>query len=419
MDRIRVMKFENTIYTLLVVVALSFPFRVEASAALAADQTALPQDTVIFSWEGDSLLRLRFPLYADISRRWCSQYRVSATPEVCDSLGNSIPLPTSVFAGKKNVRFNSRLLTLGIIDSIPQTVDIRDTVVYDTLLFVPESMRFACPALCVDRFEEGCGRTNRMPDELIAALDCRTDEPDEEPAEETGNDSIVTGPDGIIPVFRPLPDNADTPADAIRPADAGHPANRQMVAAIVPIDRYEPFDPSVPLMADPHAVYIAYPYDNSVIDSAFAGNAISLSIIDEMVELLNRDSARDIARVRIIGSASIEGDETRNIDLSKRRAEALKQYLLDKYSLPFDDIEVIAAGEAWADFRADVAATDLSDLPERDRILQIIDGSRDPDDKEWLIKTLDGGKPWRYISEHILPRQRVAGFIKIYYRNAE
>lgn len=389
---------KKNIRCLLLAVLLSFV----SAGVFAGEYSALPSDSAGMVWNGDSVLHIRFSLVSGLSHRSCSDWRVTATPVVRDTAGNFLRLEPTVFAGKKNIRFNSRLLKLGLIDSVACATDIRDTVVYDTLLVLPKEMRLSCPALYVDRIEEGCTRSDTMPSDLILSLNCF------ESAEEVENTDVPENTDTVIYIFRELLDESGDPE-----------RNHKVQAAIIPLDQYRPFDPSIPLLADSQAVYIAYAFDDSNVDLELLDNKLRIAVIEDMINLLYVDSVRSVAKVRIIGSASVEGSVTHNLNLSKKRAEALQRLIADRFPMIDIDFEIIAAGEAWADFREAVANTDLKLLPNRNELLSIIDSDADLDEKEARLKNFDGGVSWKYLENNVLLQQRVAGFIKVYYNRQE
>lgn len=381
------------------------PFTDEVSLSAG---TSSP-DSVIMVWRSDSVLYLRFPLTADMSRRYCSNYRVTATPMVCDTAGNSILLNSTVFAGKKNLKFTTRLFRLGIIDTLYSTHNVKDTVIYDTLLVVPDSMRTSCPSLYVDRLEEGCSRSNLMPTDFVASAKCAFPEPKVDTVDaEIIKQLPADLPKPIIPIIRPTPANDYS--------DTNDKPDSTMVAAIVPIESYQPFDESIPLTSDHAAAYVAFRFDNAQIDTVYNHNDFNLSVIFEMIDLLIADPQCEVAKIRLIGATSIEGDADYNKRLSMTRVKALHKVIKQHYTGMDFDCELIAVGEAWADFRKDIAETDSALLPAKQYILHIIDKTDNLAERERRIKAEIDAVSWKYILRNIFKRQRVAGFVKVYYR---
>ena len=55
------------------------------------------------------------------------------------------------------------------------------------------------------------------------------------------------------------------------------------------------------------------------------------------------------------------------------------------------------------------------DFEGKEQVLRIIDQTTDPGRRQWLIRRLQGGKPYQYIKEHLLPDTRNAGYIRVYW----
>ena len=345
-------------------------------------------DTIVVEWKNDSILYLHFPLMADMTRRWCSNYSVTATPEVCDTIGNSVSLSSTIFGGKKNQRFRKRLADLGIIDTLITSYNLTDTIVYDTLVVVPDTMRVNCPMVSVKRLEEGCARINQMADDTLATFVCQ---------HLVKMDTIITI-DTII---------VEVPVD--RPAE------------LVPlsITEYVPVDPTQVMSDDSTAILIHYDYDNAVVNRNFRDNTLRIAIIERTINKLLADTTRRMVKIRIIGSSSVEGSESYNDNLAYRRAVALAKYIQDNFDLKGVEFETVSIGEGWADFRAAIEKTSLDDLPSRQALLDIIDSTPNLWQRENKLKYYGQGKPWQYIMKEIIPYQRNAGSLSIFYADEE
>lgn len=67
----------------------------------------------------------------------------------------------------------------------------------------------------------------------------------------------------------------------------------------------------------------------------------SYGIIREIAHVLQKDST---LRIRIVGHTDSEGSPENNLDLSKRRAQAIKSALADSYKIPSERIETDGKG---------------------------------------------------------------------------
>ena len=144
----------------------------------------------------------------------------------------------------------------------------------------------------------------------------------------------------------------------------------------------------------------------------FRENAERLDLIVSMTRDIMADTISRVCRIQIVGKASPEGPLKHNIELAGNRVNALKRYLQERVDVPDSLFEVINGGEAWKEFRTQVAATDL---PYRQDILDIIDGTEDVNLRELKIKRYKGGEPYRYLLKNILLDQRYSGYLQIYY----
>lgn len=150
-------------------------------------------------------------------------------------------------------------------------------------------------------------------------------------------------------------------------------------------------------------INIYFPYDQSHIDVDYMSNHISLTLVDSL--LSDPHYISTLRRIEITAQSSPEGAVDYNLQLSLRRKESLEEYFSTTYpqiSSSLFSYKVLA--ENWDLFREHLVED--ASLPSKSQLLSIVDSSRDPDTKEWLLKTFDGGEPWSYIKEHILPAQR-------------
>ena len=74
--------------------------------------------------------------------------------------------------------------------------------------------------------------------------------------------------------------------------------------------------------------------------------------------------------------------------------------------------DVANGGEAWTELRSQIE--DLQ-FDGRDEMLRIIDTEADVNKRELKLKTLQGGKAYRYLRDKVLADQRNSGYLRIYY----
>lgn len=115
-----------------------------------------------------------------------------------------------------------------------------------------------------------------------------------------------------------------------------------------------------------------------------------------------------IDSIYIHAYSSPEGKSDYNLELSRRRSQAMSKYLTERYPMLKlgSRISCISGGENWDGMRKAVARA--SDFNEREEVLMIIDQVSDLARREQLLKRLNAGLAYRYIKDNILPPLRNA-----------
>ena len=132
-------------------------------------------------------------------------------------------------------------------------------------------------------------------------------------------------------------------------------------------------------------VRVHYVFDNAVLRSDYLGNASVLSMVDSLVTSVISDSSTSL---EIVSYSSPEGAFSYNVSLSRRRAEALRSYVVGRYPELSGRVVINPQGESWDEFRSMVASDSRLSAQEKDRVLIIIDSSADADVKEKQISSL-------------------------------
>lgn len=353
--------------------AISF----SAAFVFAFSAIAAPENVV--EWRDSSAIRLKFDVAAGGEVR--SDYRIVATPVVKGDDGNALVLPSVEFAGKRNRKYAERAAVLRG-ESRPATYAPDAVVHVDTVIAAEPWMRATRLTLEVERFRAGCCDVEEMAASELA-------------------ESRYVAP---VPPFVPEPELVMP-----RVSEAERIAKDESV--LRPIEEYEPYNPDVALRKMKDALFVHFHVNKSELRRDYMQNAATLDKIVDIMRRIKADSTSRVARVTIVGLASPDGPVVFNNNLSRRRAEALRDYVDSRVSLPDSIYEVVAGGEAWADLR-DVVAE--SDLPQRDRLLEIIDETEDVNHREVLLRRLDGGRPWREL-RNMFVEQRNSGYIRVWY----
>lgn len=116
----------------------------------------------------------------------------------------------------------------------------------------------------------------------------------------------------------------------------------------------------------------------------YRGNRAELDKIIATIDSVRNDSDISIKHIYLKGYASPESPYRNNERLAKGRTAALKEYVQDLYHINDTTIRTSYEPENWAGLKAYVEEAQY--LPERSKILDIIDSDLEPDPKEWKIK---------------------------------
>ena len=130
--------------------------------------------------------------------------------------------------------------------------------------------------------------------------------------------------------------------------------------------------------------FLDYALNQTGLDPEYHSNGVELKSMLSTIESVLQNKGWEMRKIIIKGYASPEGPYDNNVRLAASRTEAVKNYIAGKYGLPEQFFELESVPENWEGLRNFV---DASSLPHRAEILEIIDGNRAPDDKEWMIKS--------------------------------
>lgn len=131
--------------------------------------------------------------------------------------------------------------------------------------------------------------------------------------------------------------------------------------------------------------------------------------LDSIVYTLNQitiDSDILIKRIWIGGSASPEGSMVYNTKLGLYRACELANYLIKNTNIPDSVFCVKNLQEDW--FSLKVALEKNNHIPNRNKIIQIIETEIDYEKRKQKIKAIDQGYTWNRIRKDIFPNLRNA-----------
>lgn len=150
------------------------------------------------------------------------------------------------------------------------------------------------------------------------------------------------------------------------------------------------------------SAFVDFPVSQTVIYPTYRNNVAELAKITGTIDSVKRDSDITIKSVFIKGFASPESPYSNNTRLAKGRTEALKRYVEDMYHFGEGFIKTDYEPEDWAGLERYVEA---SSLAHKDEILKAIRSDREPDKKEWVIKST-WKEEYRFLLDNCYPALR-------------
>ena len=156
---------------------------------------------------------------------------------------------------------------------------------------------------------------------------------------------------------------------------------------------------------DRFIIRIDYPVNKFEVMPNFADNKAELERMDSEVKPLFTDKETyKIEGAVIKGYASPEDTYEYNLNLSRRRTDTFKKYLVNKYELTgLNDFPAQGMGEDWEGLRK---AVEASDMEQKAEVLNIIDTEGVFDGREKKLMELEGGKPYSYMLKELFPPLR-------------
>lgn len=157
-----------------------------------------------------------------------------------------------------------------------------------------------------------------------------------------------------------------------------------------------------------------YRINLAMLDPKLGENPAELQQMEHFFTTLKSDTLHTVKLISITGYASPDGPEALNERLSKARTTHFQSYgdkhyhLTDHYPLTTSSV-----AEDWSAVRSAVAQ---SSMPDRERVLQILDSSASHTQKEAELKALPAA--WDYLKSTILPPLRRVEVVVNYARGS-
>lgn len=151
--------------------------------------------------------------------------------------------------------------------------------------------------------------------------------------------------------------------------------------------------------------YIAFEQGKSIIRLLYGDNRDELRAIGEVIRSVEEDETAEVVGLMLTGYASPEGSELTNYRLSKKRTEAVMNYLNETFALKLSrkQMKVSARGEDWEGLRRLLAD---EYIPYHREVMKIIDADMNADEKEHRLQAIAGGELYRILLEDYFPLLR-------------
>ncbi len=150
------------------------------------------------------------------------------------------------------------------------------------------------------------------------------------------------------------------------------------------------------------SAFVDFPVSQTVIYPTYRNNIVELAKITGTIDSVKSDKDVTIKSIFIKGYASPESPYSNNTRLAKGRTEASKVYVENMYHFGEGFIKTDYEPEDWAGLERYVEA---SSLPHKEEILATIRSDREPDNKEWVIKST-WKEEYRYLLDNCYPALR-------------
>ena len=161
--------------------------------------------------------------------------------------------------------------------------------------------------------------------------------------------------------------------------------------------------------------HITFPISMAEILSGHGNNAVELGRISRDLKSIMSDSTLTLHNLTIHGFGSIDGPYRLNEKVSRQRTDSVAAFVSSLSNLSDNFIATRSTAEDWQGFKQFVEKCSTDQLPHKEEILRIINGTREPDAKEWLIKSTYP-EDYRYLIDNCMPQLRRSDYTIKYVR---
>lgn len=175
----------------------------------------------------------------------------------------------------------------------------------------------------------------------------------------------------------------------------------------------KPSAPSVrTFRLDTLSVRVEYPKGGSVIDLDYKDNRARWEDFESACKELLSDEGSVFSSMDVRAGASFEGNTDANDDLTRRRANSIRDFLSGRLGVKHERIHVSLVGEDWDGLRRVVSSFTDEEFMWKKEVLSIIDhpeywtGPKSSDGRKAALRAIDDGRVWVRLSTDVFPQLR-------------
>lgn len=162
-------------------------------------------------------------------------------------------------------------------------------------------------------------------------------------------------------------------------------------------------EPTEKIVEETHSAFLNYQLAKHKLLYDYKDNAKKLDEVGRVINEVKTNKDFTFTSIKINGYASPEGTVPYNLTLSSNRANEFRDFIVGKYDINAEDLDVNYYGEDWDGL---VAKLKESDLNNKNEIINIINSEPNPDARDDKIIALDNGKTYNKLLSNFYPPLR-------------
>ena len=175
----------------------------------------------------------------------------------------------------------------------------------------------------------------------------------------------------------------------------------------------KPSAPSVrTFRLDTLSVRVEYPKGGFIIDLDYKDNQERWNEFEQACKELLADEGSVFSSMDVRAGASFEGTSETNDDLTRKRAESIKEFLVGRLGVREERVHVSLVGEDWDGLKKAVMELPDDDFIWKKEVLSVIDhpeywrDSKSNDGRKAALRAIDEGRAWEKLLTDVFPTLR-------------